>query len=136
MNIGNQYQQAGHLLAALEDAELAAGFDRGSVIRRPTGDTDDFRLGGLRLQHEGRQVRRCEWRTYRTEDLGAVLCDDSGCIALERMAKGVIVGDKEPAVAAALDDLLCRSDRKRTGIKHPLHRVGRAEFTMEVGGAR
>ncbi len=51
------------------------------------------------------------------------------------MAEGVIVGDEEPAVAAALHHFLRGADRQRAGVEHPLHRIGRAEFAVEVGRA-
>jgi len=48
------------------------------------------------------------------------------------VAERIVVGDEEPAVATALHHFLRGSDRQRTGIKDPLHRIGRAEFAMEV----
>ena len=51
------------------------------------------------------------------------------------MAERIVVGDEEPAVAAALDHCLRGADRERVGVEHPLDRVGRAEFAVEVGGA-
>ena len=52
------------------------------------------------------------------------------------MPERVIVGDEEPAVAAALDHFLRGADRERVGVEHPLHRVGTAELAVEIGGAR
>ena len=52
------------------------------------------------------------------------------------MAEGIVVGDEEPAVAAALDHGLRGADRERTGVDHPLHRVGRAELAVEIRGQR
>ena len=57
-------------------------------------------------------------------------------IALQGVAESVIGGEEKPRIAAALDDLLRRADRKGVRVKHPLHRIGRAEFAVEIGGAR
>ena len=51
------------------------------------------------------------------------------------MAERIVVGDEEPAVAAALDHFLRGADGERAGIEHPLDRVGRAELAVEVGRA-
>ena len=136
MNVGDQRQQRRHLLAALEDAELGGGLDLVHVVRRTGGDADDLGLGGLRLQHEGRQVRRRERRPHRAQHLAAVLGDDGGGVAFQRVAEGVVVGDEEPAVAAALHHRLRGADRERAGVEHPLHRVGRAELAVEIRGCR
>ena len=48
------------------------------------------------------------------------------------MAERIVVGDEEPAVAAALDHFLRGADRERAGVEHPLHRVGRAELAVEI----
>ena len=65
-------------------------------------------------------------------NLAAGLVDDRGCIALQRVTEGDVVGDEEPRVAAALDDLLRGADRERARVEHPLHRVGRAELAVEI----
>jgi len=135
MDVGDQRQQRGHLLAAGEDTELGGGLDLVGVVRRPAGDADDLGLGGLRLQDEGRQVRRRERRPHCAEHLAAVPGHDGGGILLQRMAERVVVGDEEPAVAAPLHDFLRGADRERTGVEHPLHRIGRAELAVEVGRA-
>ena len=51
------------------------------------------------------------------------------------MTERIIVGDEEPAIAAALGHGLRGADRERASVKHPLHRVGRAELAVEIGRA-
>ena len=65
VDVGDQHQQAGHLLAGLEDAELAAELDRIDVVGRAAGDADDLRLRRLRLENERGEIRRGE--RMRTE---------------------------------------------------------------------
>src|SRR5512135_2897911 len=65
--------------------------------------------------------------------LASVLHDDLGRIALERMAERIISGKEKPAVTATFDDLLRGTDRKRVRVKHPLHRIRRAKFAVEIG---
>ena len=48
------------------------------------------------------------------------------------MAERIIGGEEEPAVAAALGDLLRGAGRERMGVEHPLHGVGRAELAVEI----
>ena len=134
MDVGDQRQQRRHLLAALEDAEFAAGLDLVDVVRRTRGDADDLRFRSLRLQHEGRQNGRRKGRAHRAEHLAAELGDHGGGVFFQRMPEGIIVGDEEPAVAAALDHLLRGADRQRAGVEHPLHRVGAAELAVEIRG--
>ena len=72
----------------------------------------------------------------RAEYLAAVLEDHARCVPFERVTERIIVGDKEPGVAAALDHFPRRADRERAGVEHPLHGIGRAELAVEIGGAR
>ena len=69
---------------------------------------------------------------HRTDQLAAVLHDDLRRIALERMAENIIGGEEKPCIAAALDHLLGRADRERVRVEHPLHRVGRTKFAVEI----
>ncbi len=52
------------------------------------------------------------------------------------MPERVVVGDEEPAVAAALDHFLRGADGERAGIEHPLDGVGRTELAVEIRRAR
>src|ERR1700722_18722303 len=139
MNIGDQRQQRRHLLAALEDAELAGGLDLVDVVGGAGGDADDLRFGGLRLQYEGGHVGRRQRQPHRSQHLAAIGGDDAGRVAFQRVAERVVVGDEEPAIAATLDHRLSGADRERAGVDHPLHCIGRAELAVEIrreGGVR
>lgn len=135
MDVCNQHQKSGHLLAALEDAELAAEFDRVDVVGRPAGETDDLGFRGLRLKDERRKVRCREWMRYRSDDFATVVCDDLCGVAFQCMPERVIGGEEEPAITAALDDCLRSADGKRVGVEHPLHCIRRAILAVEVGGS-
>ena len=56
VHVGDEDQQAGELLAALDDAELGGLLDRVDRVAAGIGEADDLRLRGLRLQQEGREV--------------------------------------------------------------------------------
>ena len=124
MNVGDQRQQRGHLLAALEHAKLGSSLDLVHVVGGTRGNADDLGFRSLRLQHEGGEVGRRQGRPHRAHHLAAIGVDDGRGIALQRMAECIIVGDEEPAIAAALDHGLRGADRERAGVEHPLHRVG------------
>ena len=101
----------------------------------PLAMPDDLRFRRLRLQNERGQVRRRERMRYRSDHLAAVLLDDLRGVVFQRMAEGVVGGHEEPGVAAAFDDFLRGADRKRMGVEHPLHGIGRAELAVEIGRA-
>ena len=100
----------------------------------PRGDADDFRLRGLRLEDERREIGRGERMRDRAEHLAAIRHDHRRGIALERVSECVVGGEEEPGIAAALGDFLGGADRKRVGVEHPLQRVRRTELAVEIGG--
>ena len=51
------------------------------------------------------------------------------------MSEGVVGGEEEPGLAAALGDFLRRADRERARVEHPLQGVRVTEFSVEVGSA-
>ena len=57
VDVGDEHQQAGEVLAALDDAELGRLLDRVDGVAAGVGQADDLGLGRLRLQQEGREVR-------------------------------------------------------------------------------
>ncbi len=73
---------------------------------------------------------------HGADDLAAIRLDDGRGVVLERMAEGVVGGEEEPALAAALGDGTRRAGGKRVGVEDPLHRIGRAEFSGEIRRAR
>ena len=52
VHVGQEDEQAGELLAAFDDAELGALLDRVRRVGAGVGETDDLRLGRLRLEEE------------------------------------------------------------------------------------
>jgi len=135
MHIGDEDEQPGHLLPALEQPELAAELDGVDVVGRAAGEADDLRLGSLRLQHERGEVGRVVGVAHGADDLAAHLHDHLGGVALERVAEGVIGSQEEPANTAALDHGARRAGREGIGVEHPLDAIGRAELAGEVGRA-
>ncbi len=73
--------------------------------------------------------------SHRADHLAAVLHHHRRGVALERVSEGVIGGQEEPGIAAALGDFLRGADRERARVEHPLQRIRIAEFAVEVGGA-
>ena len=70
---------------------------------------------------------------HRAEHLAAIGDHHLRRVAFERMAERIVGSEEEPAVAAALGDLLRRADRERARVEHPLHGVRRAELAVEIG---
>ena len=60
VHLGERHQQAGELLAGLDDAELGRLLDRVGGVEAGIGKADDLGLRALRLQQEGGEVRRVE----------------------------------------------------------------------------
>src|SRR3981081_4517331 len=100
MHVGNEEQQRRERLPALRDANLRGLLDGVRCIAACIRQADDLRLRVLRLQKEGREVWRIQWMADGAEHLAASLCHRVCRIALERGAKGIIGGEKVPAVAA------------------------------------
>ena len=136
LDVGEEQQQRRELLAALDDAELGRLLDRVGGVAAGIGKADDLGLGGLRLEQEGREVRRVERMLDAADDLAAVGGDDGGGVALERRAEGVVGGQEEPGVATGLHQRLARGVGQHVGVVGPVHGVGRALRVGEVGGRR
>ena len=119
-------------MPALEQTEFSRGFDFGVVVARSRGDADDLGLRGLGLQDEGRQIGRCERRAHRAEHLSAILGDHRRGISFKRMPERIVVGDKKPCIAAALDHFLRGAHRERMGVEYPLDRIGRTELAVKI----
>src|SRR5262249_33022263 len=104
MHVVDEDQQAGKLLAALDDAEFGGLLDRVDGVAAGIGKPDDFGIRGLRLQQERREIGAGEWMAHFAQHLAAALHDDRFGVALERVAEGVVGGEEEPGIAAALHD--------------------------------
>ena len=128
-------QQRDHLLAALGDAEFGRLLQRVGGVAAGIGEPDHLGLGGLRLQQEGGEVGRVQGVTDVAQHLAAALLDDIGGIAFQRHAEGVVGGDEEPGVLAALDHRLAGDVGQRIGVVGPVHGVGRAGDAGDVGAA-
>ena len=71
--------------------------------------------------------------TDLADDLAAALLDDVGRIAFQCHAEGVVGGDEEPGVLAALDHRPAGDVGQRIGVIGPVHRVRRAGNARNVG---
>jgi hypothetical protein len=101
-----EHQQAGQLLAALDDAELGGLLDRVDGVGAGVGQADDLGLGALRLQQEGREVGRAQRHLDAAQHLAAGRLDDLRGVFFEGVAEGVVGGQEEPAVAPAFTTAL------------------------------
>ena len=133
MHVGQEDQQTGELLAALDDAEFGRLLDRVDRVAAGIGETDDLGARGLRLQQIGREIRRVQRMPHLAQHLAAVFLDDGGGVALQRMPERIIDGDKEPGVAARLDDGAAGAVGERDRVVGPVHRGRGAGFAGQIG---
>src|SRR5215472_13601927 len=113
-----------------------ACLDRVDGVAAGIGKPDDFGLRGLRLQQERGEIGAGEWVAHFAQHLAAALHHDRFGVALERVAEGVVGGEEEPGIAAALHDRVAGAVRQRPGVVNPMHGVGRARLAGEIGGRR
>ena len=71
VNIGQEYEQSGEPLAALDDPELGGLLDRVDGVAAGVGEPDHLGLGGLCLQQVGREVGRVQGMRDRAQHLAA-----------------------------------------------------------------
>ncbi len=135
VDVGDEDEQSSELLTALDDTELGRLLDRIDRVAAGIGETDDLRLGSLCLQQEGGEIRRIERRPDLPQDLATGFLDHLCGVPLEGMAKGVIRGDKEPGIAAGLDDRATGAVSQRHGIVGPVDRGRRAGLAGQVRGS-
>ncbi len=126
MDLGEREQQAGQLLAALDDAEFGRLLDRVGGVEAGIGKADDLGLGALRLQQEGGEVRGVERNADRADHLAALGLDEIAGVFLERIAERVVGGHEEPAIAAGFHQRAAGAERQRVGIVGPVETVGLA----------
>src|SRR4029078_11558294 len=79
------------------------------------------------------EVGAGEGMAHAAHDLAAVLLDDRGGVALERVAEGVVGGEEEPGVAAGLYDRLAGTVGERPRVIGPVDGVRRTLGTGQVG---
>src|ERR1700704_2852797 len=106
MHVVDEEQQCCELLATSDNAELRRLLDGVGGVAAGIGEADDLGLRRLRLQQEGGEVRGIERMLDAAESLAASGGDDRGGITLQRVTKGVVGGQEEPAVAAGLGQRL------------------------------
>ena len=134
VHVGEEHEEAGEVLAALDDAELRPLLDGVGGVAARVGQPDDLGLGGLRLQQERREVLGVEGMAHLAQHLAAALEHHGLGVALERVPEGVVRGEEEPRVAARLHDGAARPVGQGPRVVGPVHGVGRAGLAREVGG--
>ncbi|MNN18168.1 hypothetical protein D3C81_1313730 [compost metagenome] len=128
MDVVDIEQQPGHaLLAVARQAELGGGLDGVDGVAARVGQPHHLRLAGLRLEQVGGEVAGAERMARGAEHLPAGLGDHRGGRLLERVAEGVVGGQEEPCLAAALDHCLGRGVGQRVGVVGVVHRDWRAQ---------
>ncbi len=135
VGIGDLEQQGHQRLVILSQIEFRRLLDRVLGIASGIGEADDLGLGALRLQQEGRKIVGVERRAHCAQHVPAALLDDGRGVALERMTEGVIRGDEEPGIRAALHHGLAGDLAERVGVVSPVDAVGRAGRPGEIRGA-
>ena len=107
---------------ALDDLEFGGGLYLVDVVGRSAGDADDLGLGGLGAGMKDDRSGVANNGFTETQHLAAVLEDDGGGRPFERGGRKAtpIVGDEEPAVAAALDHFLRGADGERVECRSPI----------------
>ena len=126
VHVGNEDQQPGELLAALDDAELGRLLDGVDGVAAGVRHADDLGLRGLRLEQERREVLVRERMAHRAHDLAARGFHEFRHVAFERVAERIVGSQEEPAVAAFLHQLAAGAGGKRVGVIGPVDAVGRA----------
>ena len=90
------------MLAAGGDAEFGPLFDGVDGVTTGVREADNLGLGGLRLQQKRGKVGSVKRMADAAEHLAAIGVHHLTGVALERLAEGIVGGEKEPSVAAGL----------------------------------
>ena len=136
MDVGQEDQQSGELLAAFDDAELGRLLDRIGRVAAGVGKTDDLRLRRLCLQQERGEILGIQRHLHATEDLAAVAYDSRRGVALQRGAERIVGGDEKPGISPLLGDRGAGAIGQHPGVIGPVHRVGRARLAGQIRCAR
>ena len=105
VDVVDDEQQAGDLLAARLDAELGRLLDAVHRVAAAVGEADRLGAAGARLDKLRREVGCAGERMRRlTQHLAAGRLDEAGGVIRQGVAEGIVGGDEEPGVAALLDD--------------------------------
>src|SRR5262249_48223198 len=124
VDVGDEDEQAGEPLAALDNAELRRLLDRIDRIAAGVRQANDLGIRRLGLQQERGKVLSGEGMANLAEYLAAALDHDGLSVALERVPEGVIRRDEEPGVASLFDDRIACAVGERPGVVDPMHRIG------------
>ncbi len=135
VDVAEEDQQAGEL-HVLADAELLGGLDRVDRVAARVRQAQDLRLGILRLQQEGREVRRVERVPHGAHHGAALFLHHAGGVGLQRVAEGVVGREEEPALAARVHDGRARALGERHGVVGVVHGVGAALLVGQRRGGR
>ena len=120
-----------------DDAELGGLLDRVDRVAAGVGEADDLGARGLRLQQEGGEVGgRERVRCTEPTHLAAGSSTTAWCRRSQGMAEGVVGGEEEPGVAAALDDRLAGAVGQRVGVVGPVDGGRRAGSLGQIGRGR
>ncbi|MNT10796.1 hypothetical protein D3C72_1456450 [compost metagenome] len=125
MHVRDQ-QQHGRKLLPAADTEFRCLLDGRDRVATRVGDSDDLRLGALRLEQEGREVGGVQRVEHRAHHFAAIGFDDGFGVGRQLLAEGVVRRQDEPALVAFVDHGGGRAARQGVGRVRPLHAVGRA----------
>ena len=133
VHVVHEQQERDHGLPAFFGAEFGRLLYRVDGIAAGVCQADHLGLRALRLQQEGREVRRSQRMLARAQHLAAVLLDVVGGLRLDALAKRVIHRDEIPILAAARHHRRRRGVAGGPGVIDPLDGVRRAGFSGQVG---
>ena len=135
VDVGAEQQQAGQL-HGLGQAELACRLDGIDGVAACIGQAQNLGLGVLGLKQEGREVGGVQRVPDVAQHLAARGIDHAGGVGLQRLAKGVVGRQKEPALATQLHHCLARALGQRHGVIGIVHKIGAALIVGQGRSAR
>ena len=134
MHVGDVHEQTRKRLFAVraDQAKFACGLHCIDGVRARVRQTDDLRLALLRGHHERCEIGGRNRMLGGAQHLAAVGVDDLACLFLQAVAEGVVGGQKEPVLAAALRDRAGRHVGERVGVIHIVHGAGHAQVVGQA----
>ncbi|MNZ96459.1 hypothetical protein D3C78_1156520 [compost metagenome] len=135
MDVIDVQEQAGHLLAALRQAEFAGRLDGVDRVAARVGQAHHLCLAGLGLQQVGREVAGTQRMARGAQHRAAVGLDHVGGGCLQRVAESVVGRQEVPGLAAFLDGGARGGVGQRPGVVGVVHGIGRAQVVGDALGA-